>query len=110
MSGRLYKARTLLQEGAICVIDTGATVLRVNQSKRRKDKYVWNDTVPLQIVQQFLCCVSGLMSYRVSGQKGLVIHNRLPKIIGSRLSTLLQMFLNFQTDQHLFWLSVASMG
>ena len=31
-SGRWYKARVLSQEGAICVIDTGTTVLRVNQS------------------------------------------------------------------------------
>ena len=30
-SGRWFKARVLSQEGAICVIDTGTTVLRVNQ-------------------------------------------------------------------------------
>ena len=35
-SGRWHKARVLSQEGAICVIDTGTTVLRVNQSKLRK--------------------------------------------------------------------------
>ena len=29
--GRWYKARVLSQEGAICVIDTDTTVLRVNQ-------------------------------------------------------------------------------
>ena len=38
-SGRWYKARILSQEGAICVIDTGSTVLRVNQSKLRKERY-----------------------------------------------------------------------
>ncbi len=37
-SGRWYKARILSQEGAICVIDTGSTVLRVNQSKLWKEK------------------------------------------------------------------------
>ena len=37
-SGRWYKARVLSQEGAICVIDTGTTVIRLNQSKLRKEK------------------------------------------------------------------------
>jgi hypothetical protein len=37
-SGRWYKGRVLSQEGAICVIDTGTTVLRVNQSRLRKEK------------------------------------------------------------------------
>ena len=37
-SGRWFKATVLSQEGAICAIDTGTTVLRVNQSKLRKDK------------------------------------------------------------------------
>ena len=37
-SGRWFKARVLYQEGAICVIDTGTTVLRVNQSNLRKTK------------------------------------------------------------------------
>ena len=37
-SGRWYKAGVVSQEGAICVIDTGTTVLRVNQSKLRKEK------------------------------------------------------------------------
>ena len=32
-SGRWYKARVLSQDGALCVIDTETTVLRVNQSK-----------------------------------------------------------------------------
>ena len=32
------KARILSQEEAICVIDTGSTVLRANQSKLRKEK------------------------------------------------------------------------
>ena len=35
-SGRWFKARMLSPERAICVIDTGTTVLRVNQSKLRK--------------------------------------------------------------------------
>ena len=35
-SGRWFKARVLSQEGAICAIDTGTHVLRVNQSKLRK--------------------------------------------------------------------------
>ena len=39
-SGRWFKARVLSQEGAICVIDTGTTVLRVNQSELRKEKFV----------------------------------------------------------------------
>ena len=43
MSGRWYKARVLPQEGAICVVDTGATVLRVSQSKLRQEKGAWND-------------------------------------------------------------------
>ena len=38
--GRWFKARVHVQEGAICVIDTGTTVLRVNQSKLRKEKAV----------------------------------------------------------------------
>ena len=44
MSGRWCKARVLSQEGAICVIDTGTTVLRVNQSKLRQEKGAWNET------------------------------------------------------------------
>jgi hypothetical protein len=43
MSGRWYKARVLSHEGAICVIDTGTTVLRVNQSKLRQENGAWND-------------------------------------------------------------------
>ena len=42
-SGRWYKARVLSQEGAICEIDTEATVLRLNQSKLRQEKGAWND-------------------------------------------------------------------
>ena len=42
-SGRWYKARVLSQEGAICVIDIGTTVLRVSQSKLRQEKGAWND-------------------------------------------------------------------
>jgi hypothetical protein len=40
MSGRWCKARVLSQEGALCVIDTGTTVLRVNQSKLRQERCV----------------------------------------------------------------------
>jgi hypothetical protein len=43
-SGRCYKARILSQEGAICVIDTGATVLQVNQSNLRKEKFAGDTT------------------------------------------------------------------
>ena len=43
MSGRRYKARVLSQEGAICVIETGTAVLRVNQSKLRQEQGVWHD-------------------------------------------------------------------
>ena len=43
MSGRWSKARVLSQEGAICVMDTSTTVLRVSQSKRRQEKGAWND-------------------------------------------------------------------
>ena len=42
-SVRWYKARVLSQEGAICVIDTGTTVLRVNQSKLRQEKATWHN-------------------------------------------------------------------
>ena len=45
-SGRWFKARVLSQEGAICVIDTGTIVLRVNQSKLRKEKVVEPPTDP----------------------------------------------------------------
>ena len=37
MSRSWYKARVLSQEGAICVIDTRKTVLRVRQSKVRQE-------------------------------------------------------------------------
>ena len=43
MSGRWSKAWVLSQEGAICVMDTSTTVLRVSQSKRRQEKGAWND-------------------------------------------------------------------
>jgi hypothetical protein len=39
-SGRWFKARVLSQEGAICVIDIGSTVLRTNQSNLRKEQFV----------------------------------------------------------------------
>ena len=39
-SGRWFEARVPSQEGAICLMDTGTTVLRVNQSKLRKEKVV----------------------------------------------------------------------
>ena len=45
-SGRWYKARVLSQEGAVCVIDTGATVLWANQSKLRKERNAWDDVQP----------------------------------------------------------------
>ena len=45
-SGRWYKARILSQEGAICVIDTGSTVLRINQPKMRKAKFAGDTTDP----------------------------------------------------------------
>ena len=35
---------TLSQEGAICVIDTGSTVLRVHQSKMRKEMFAGDTT------------------------------------------------------------------
>ena len=43
MSGKCCKARVLSQEGAICAIDMGTTMLRVNQSELRQEKGVWND-------------------------------------------------------------------
>ena len=45
-SGRRYNARALSQEGAICVMDTGSTVLRVSQSKLRKEMFA-NDVSDL---------------------------------------------------------------
>ena len=71
-SGRSCQARLLSQDGAVCVIDIGATVLRVNQSKLRRAKDAWNDVVaPQGIPSHFhllsLCRVSGWIG-RVSGQ------------------------------------------
>ena len=47
-SGRWFKARVLSQEGAICVIDTGNTALRVNQPKLQKEKAVELPSGPSQ--------------------------------------------------------------
>ena len=46
-SGRWYKARVLSQEGAIRAIDTGTTVLRVNQSTWRKEQGMESPTDPV---------------------------------------------------------------
>ena len=62
-SGRWYKARILSQEGAICVIDTGSTVLRVKQAKLRKGKYA-NDVAELRESDQCSPATSALTRER----------------------------------------------
>ena len=42
--GQWYNAMILPQEGAICVIDIGSTVLRVNQSELRNEKFAGDAT------------------------------------------------------------------
>ena len=47
--GRWIRAKTTAQDGSICAIDTGATVIRVNQSKLRRDRDGWRPiAVPLK--------------------------------------------------------------
>ena len=56
-TGQWFKARVLSQEGAVCVIDTVTTVLRVNQTKLRKDKDIWNDVGGTAGPTTFFLCV-----------------------------------------------------
>ena len=45
------RGKIIGQEGAICIIDTGTAIIRVNQSKLRKDHDDWHD-VPVPIAEE----------------------------------------------------------
>ena len=85
-SGRWYKARVLSQEGAICVIDTGTTVLRVNRSKVRKE----NECSLQQILFLVIDLISSLILQTQDSQ--------CPRFTGQDPGTLLWTYLNSQTD------------
>ena len=47
-SGKWIRGKVVGQEGAICIIDIGTAIVRVNQSTLRKDHDDWHDVpVPL---------------------------------------------------------------
>ena len=71
-SWRWYKARIVSQEGAVCAIDTGSTVLWVTQSKLRKE----NMRTRWLIFENQISAPQQPLPCRVSGQMFLTIVHR----------------------------------